>query len=44
LLRKRSIRDAFRAANYNPAEVELLAGAVRARINTLAGLSGGGGR
>ena len=38
------IKDAFRAANYNPAEVEMLAGAVRARINTLAGLSGGGGR
>ena len=36
------IKDAFRAANYNPAEVEMLAGAVRTRINTLAGLSGGG--
>ena len=38
------IKDAFRSANYTPAEVEMLAGAVRARINTLANLSGGGGR
>jgi hypothetical protein len=38
------IKDAFRAANYSPEEVEMLAAAVRARINTLANLSGGGGR
>ena len=36
------IRDAFRAANYSPTEVEMLTGAVRARINTLANLSAGG--
>ena len=34
------IRDAFRAANYTNEEVEMLAGAVRARINTLDNLSG----
>jgi hypothetical protein len=33
------IRDAFRAANYTTEEVEMLAVAVRARINTLANLS-----
>ena len=38
------IKDAFRAANYNPVEVEMLAGAVRARIITLASLAAGGGR
>jgi hypothetical protein len=38
------IRDAFRAANYTTEEVEMLTGAVRARINSLANLSGGGGR
>jgi hypothetical protein len=38
------IKDAFRAANYSPEEVEMLAGAVRARINTLANLGGGSGR
>jgi hypothetical protein len=38
------IKDAFRAANYTPEEVEMLAGAVRDRINALAHLSGGGGR
>jgi hypothetical protein len=32
------IKDAFRAANYTPEEVDLLAGAVRARINTLLSL------
>ena len=35
------IKDAFRAANYATEEVEMLAGAVRARINALANLSGG---
>jgi hypothetical protein len=34
------IRDAFRAANYTNEEVEMLTGAVRARINTLANLNG----
>ena len=38
------IRDAFRTANYTPAEVEMMTAAVRARIKTLAGLSAGGGR
>lgn len=38
------IKDAFRAANYSPEEVEMLAGAVRARINTLAGLAARGDR
>ncbi|MGH9933023.1 MAG: hypothetical protein ACREA9_27890 [Pyrinomonadaceae bacterium] len=38
------IRDAFRAANYTPDEVEMLTGAVGARIKTLANLSPGGGR
>jgi hypothetical protein len=38
------IRDAFRAANYTNEEVEMLAGAVRARINTLANLGGAGDR
>ncbi len=38
------LRDAFRAANYSPTEVEMLTGAVRARIKTLASLSAGGGR
>lgn len=33
------LKDAFRAANYAPAEVDQLAGAVRARINALANLS-----
>lgn len=32
------IGDAFRAANYSPAEVRLLTGAVRARINELANI------
>lgn len=35
------IKDAFRAANYTPAEVDQLAGAVRARVNALANLSPG---
>ncbi len=35
------IKDAFRAANYSPAEVDLLAGAVRTRVNALANLSPG---
>ena len=38
------LRDAFRAANYSPAEVEMLTNAVRARIKTLASFSAGGGR
>jgi hypothetical protein len=37
------IKDAFRAANYSPEEVDMLAGAVRARINTLNNLSTGDG-
>jgi hypothetical protein len=37
------LKDAFRAANYSNEEVELLAGAVRARINALTNLSGSGG-
>ena len=37
------IKDAFRAANYSNEDVELLAGAVRARINALTNLSGSGG-
>ncbi len=39
-LSDRQISDAFRAANYTPEEVRLLAGAVRERINEL--LSAGG--
>lgn len=35
------IRDAFRAANYTNEEVEMLMGAVRARINTLTNLGNG---
>ena len=35
------IRDAFRSANYTPAEVDKLAGALRARVNALANLSPG---
>lgn len=34
-LSERQIADAFRAANYNPTEVRLLANAVRGRINQL---------
>jgi len=37
------IKDAFRAANYSNEDVELLAGAVRTRINALTSLSGSGG-
>ena len=33
------LKDAFRAANYTPEEVDQLAAAVRARINALARLS-----
>lgn len=36
------IRDAFRAANYPSDEVEMLAGAVRSRINTLVNISSSG--
>lgn len=43
-LSDRQIRDAFRAANYTPAEVTTLTRAVRARINQLVALRGGGGR
>jgi hypothetical protein len=39
-LTDRQIGDAFRAANYTPEEVRLLSGAVRARINELASISG----
>jgi hypothetical protein len=35
------LKDAFRAANYSPEEVNQLAGAVRTRINALANLSTG---
>jgi hypothetical protein len=34
------LRDAFRAANYTPGEIDLLAGEVRRRINELARLPG----
>jgi hypothetical protein len=39
-LSDRQIADAFRAANYTPEEVRLLAGAVRARINELLSVGG----
>jgi hypothetical protein len=38
------IKDAFRAANYTPEEVEMLTGAVRTRINALASLGSNSGR
>ena len=38
------IRDAFRAANYTPEEVEMLTGAVRTRITALASLGSNSGR
>ena len=41
-LSDRQIEDAFRAANYNAAEVRLLTGAVRKRINDLVNLQRGG--
>lgn len=41
-LSDRQIEDAFRAANYNAAEVRLLSGAVRKRINQLVNLQRGG--
>ena len=41
-LSDRQIEDAFRAANYNAAEVRLLTGAVRKRINELVNLQRGG--
>src|SRR5687768_10258109 len=41
-LSDRQIEDAFRAANYNAAEVRLLSGAVRRRINELVNLQRGG--
>ncbi len=41
-LSDRQIQDAFRAANYNPEEVRLLAGAVRKRIQELINLRPGG--
>ena len=37
-LSERQIEDAFRAANYTPEEVRILAGAVRARIGDLTGI------
>ncbi|HEX8557725.1 MAG TPA: hypothetical protein VF668_06480 [Pyrinomonadaceae bacterium] len=37
-LTDKQLQDAFRAANYAPEEVNLLAGSVRARINELAAL------
>ncbi len=40
-LSEQQVKDAFRAANYSPEEVDLLAGAVRARINALAKLGSG---
>lgn len=39
-LSDRQIADAFRAANYTPEEVRLLAGAVRGRINELLSIGG----
>jgi len=41
-LSDRQLADAFRAANYTPAEVSLLTRSVRARINELAGLPASG--
>jgi hypothetical protein len=38
------IKDAFRAANYSSDEVDMLAGAFRARVNTLAKLGSGSDR
>jgi len=40
-LSDKQLRDAFRAANYTPAEINLLTSAVRARISELNNLSGG---
>lgn len=40
-LSDRQLQDAFRAANYNASEVQLLAGAVRKRINELVSLQSG---
>jgi len=39
-LSDQQIKDAFRAANYSPEEIEALAATVRARINELVALSG----
>ncbi len=39
-LSDRQLADAFRAANYTPEEVQMLAGAVRARINQLVNVQG----
>ena len=39
-LSDRQIADAFRSANYSPEEVQMLAGAVRARINQLVNVQG----
>jgi hypothetical protein len=41
-LSSEQIKDAFRAANYSPAEVEELTSAIRERIETLANISGQG--
>jgi hypothetical protein len=40
-LSDRQLQDAFRAANYNASEVQLLAGAVRKRINELVTIQSG---
>lgn len=42
-LTDQQLTDAFRAANFTPEEVQMLAGAARARINQLVNLPGGGG-
>ncbi|MBA2502620.1 MAG: hypothetical protein H0V27_07045 [Pyrinomonadaceae bacterium] len=39
-LSDKQLADAFRAANYTPEEVQMLAGAVRARINQLVNVQG----
>ena len=39
-LSDRQLADAFRAANYTPAEVQTLTSAVRARVNELAEATG----
>jgi hypothetical protein len=38
-LSDQQIKDAFRAANYTPSEINLLAGEVRQRTNALANVS-----
>ncbi|MET0622284.1 MAG: hypothetical protein ABW250_04805, partial [Pyrinomonadaceae bacterium] len=41
-LSDKQLEDAFRAANYNPDEVRMLAASVRARINQLTSPPAGG--